>query len=194
MHVQQCVRKHLALCHRNYGHPTVWTLKPRQLAYKIWGCMQEYMQEAHDSAEAAAVGGLGWLCTDHCRQVIDQWLKWLWACAKAKTKDSSLTHAVTCDAAHCLNIHTVLTVLLLLFQSRVAVSCCYGNGLSWYPATNTEFVQHFNFIKNWIHMFYIKCTYYYWYESRFDEIMPENHGSGFIETQYNMVVCDMIYD
>jgi len=25
---------------------------------------------------------------------------------------------------------------------------CYGNGLSWYLATNTDFVQCFNLIKN----------------------------------------------
>jgi len=37
-----------------------------------------------------------------------------------------------------------------MFQSTFAVSCCYGNGLSWYRTTSTDFVQRFNLMKNLI--------------------------------------------
>ena len=53
----------------------------------------------------------------------------------------------------------------LMLQSILAVNCwlLLGNGFSWCPAaTNTDFVQRFNLMKNLIQILCIKCTEYYW--------------------------------
>ena len=55
-----------------------------------------------------------------------------------------MTHAMSCDAAHCLNRHTVLNDCRLSQDQLLAISRCHGNGLGWYPATNAASVQHFN--------------------------------------------------
>ena len=86
---------------------------------------------AKSSAEAATGGGMGWLWTDHCRQMTDQWRKQLLACVTVKRQ-----HFDTCCHLWChTRFQQTRCFKRLLFQSIVAVSisCCYGNGLNWYP-------------------------------------------------------------
>ena len=68
--------------------------------------MQQRVYKKPDMDEAATVCGLGLLRTEQCRQTIERWRKRLWASVKAERQH--FASAVTCDAAHSLNRHTVL--------------------------------------------------------------------------------------
>ena len=50
---------------------------------------------------------------------------------------------------------------------------CYGNDLSWYPATKTAFIQCYNLIQN---LMQIINTKNYWCYSSNGEVMPEIDG------------------
>jgi len=111
-HVQQWnshVREHLDSCHRNYSHTTVanLTLSISLRASGLYAAAR--IQEGNTwlgSAEAAKIrADFEQTIVDKAR---DQWRKRLGACVKAKGANT-LTHAVTCDAVHCLNKHTGLT-------------------------------------------------------------------------------------
>jgi len=56
-----------------------------------------------------------------------------------------LKHAVTYNAAHCLKTKTrCFKRLLSRVIAAVISTCWYHYSLSWYPATNTYFLQRFS--------------------------------------------------
>ena len=113
-----------------------------------------------------------WADLEHVTTVekaTDHWGKQLWAAACVKAKEQNfdtccdLWRRTVFERTHCFE--------RLVFQSTSAVSC-----LSWYRATKTVFVQHFNLIRS-KSRFPISSilSICWWYYSSFDEVMPENH-------------------
>ena len=68
----------------------------------------------------------------------------------SRLKNSTVTHAVICNAIQCLN--RCVVVNYYCFNQQWLLCCCYGNGLSWYPATKADFVRfNLNKLCAWRH-------------------------------------------